>query len=80
MPMFFFDVLERDGSVTQDVVGVELRDPHQALDTASKTLMNVLQDEALRHPEFRVQIVVRDAAGHEIGRRDAAVSQSDDAG
>ena len=54
MPMYFFDVLERDGTVIHDVVGVELQDPHHALDTASRTLMNVLQDEALRHPEFKV--------------------------
>ncbi len=77
MPMYFFDVLERNGTVIHDVVGVELDGPHQALDTASQTLMSVLQDEAMQHSEFKVQIIVRDETGNEIGRRDAAVSQSD---
>ena len=77
MPLYFFDVLERDGMVTHDVVGVELDSPDQALDTASRTLISVLQDEAMRHPEFTVQIVVRDETGNEIGRRDAAVRLSD---
>jgi len=77
MPMYFFDVLERDGTMTHDVIGVKLDSPHQALDAASRTLMSVLQDEAMRHPKFKVQIVVRDDAGNEIGRRDAFVRHSD---
>jgi len=77
MPMYFFDVLERDGTMTHDVIGVKLDGPHQALDAASRTLISVLQDEAMRHPEFKVQIVVRDDTGNEIGRRDAYVSHSD---
>ncbi|CAN7580630.1 DUF6894 family protein [Devosia sp. LjRoot3] len=79
MPMYFFDVLERDGTITHDVIGVKLDCPDQALDVASRTLISVLQDEAMRHPEFKVQIVVREDAGNEIGRRDAIVSQSDQA-
>ncbi len=77
MPMYFFDVLERNGTLIHDVVGVELDSPLQALDAASQTLMSVLQDEAMRHPKFKVQIVVRDDTGNEIGRRDASVSHSD---
>lgn len=76
MPVYFFDVLERDGTIVHDVVGVELDNAHQALETASRTLINVLQDEAMLHPKFNVQIVVRDETGTEIGRRNAAVSQS----
>ncbi len=78
MPMNFFDVLERNGSVIHDVVGVELDGPHQALDTASRTLMDALQEAGMRHVDFTVQVIVRDENGHEIGRRNAAVSRSDE--
>ncbi|CAN7596137.1 DUF6894 family protein [Devosia sp. LjRoot3] len=77
MPMYFFDVVEVDGTVLRDIVVVELDGPQQALDAASKTVMSVLLEEAPRHPEFMVQVVVRDEAGSEIGRRDAALIQSD---
>lgn len=77
MPMYFFDVLEVDGTVERDVVGVELPDDQQALEAASRTVMSVLMEEAPRHPEFMVQVIVRDTAGNEIGRRDAALIQSD---
>lgn len=79
MPMYFFDVLERDGTMTHDVIGVKLDSPLQALDAASRTLMSVLQDEAMRHPKFKVQIVVRDDTGNEIGRCDALLSDTDQA-
>lgn len=29
MPMYFFDVLERGGTMTHDVIGVRLDGPHQ---------------------------------------------------
>jgi hypothetical protein len=77
MPMYFFDVLERDGTITHDIVGVQLADRRQALDTASRTLMDALQDQGLGHLDFTVQIIVRDETGHEIGRRDASISRSD---
>lgn len=77
MPMYFFDVLEVDGTVVRDVVVVELDGPDEALETASQTVMSVLVDEAPRHPEFMVQVVVRDETGAEIGRRDASLIQSD---
>ncbi|RYD61571.1 MAG: hypothetical protein EOP84_35590 [Verrucomicrobiaceae bacterium] len=77
MPMYFFDVLEVDGTVERDVVGIELPGDQQALEAASRTVMSVLIEEAPQHPEFMVQVVVRDAAGNEIGRRDAALIQSD---
>lgn len=77
MPMYFFDVQERNGKVIHDVVGVELEGPHQALETASRTLMDALQETGLKHLDFTVQVIVRDETGHEIGRRDAALSRSD---
>jgi len=77
MPMYFFDVVEVDGTVLRDIVVVELDGPQQALDAASETVMSVLLEAAPRHPEFMVQVVVRDEAGSEIGRRDAALIQSD---
>lgn len=77
MPMYFFDVVEVDGTVLREVVVVELGGPHQALDVASETVMGVLLEEAPRHPEFMVQVVVRDETGSEIGRRDATLIQSD---
>lgn len=76
--MYFFDVLERDGTMTHDVIGLKLDSAHEALDAASRTLMGVLQDEGMRHAKFKVQIVVRDDSGNEIGRRDALVSHSDE--
>lgn len=80
MPMYYFDVLERDGTVNHDLVGVEMRDHDQALDAASQTLMDVLHDSAMQHPDFKVQIVVRDEHGEEIGRRDAQIRRSDSPG
>ncbi|RYG57840.1 MAG: hypothetical protein EON56_01450 [Alphaproteobacteria bacterium] len=78
MPMYFFDVLERDGKVTHDVIGVELAGPRQALDAASRTLMDSLQQNGMQHLDFSVQIIVRDEQGHELGRRDAAIRRSDE--
>lgn len=77
MPIYFFDVLERDGKVTHDIVGVELDGPRQALDAASQTVMDVLQENGMQHVDFRVQVIVRDATGQELGRRDAELRRSE---
>ena len=77
MPMYFFDVLERDGKITRDVIGVELPSLRQALDAASRTLMDSLQENVMQHSDFTVQVIVRDELGHELGRRDGAISRSD---
>ncbi len=79
MPMYFFDVLERDGTVKHDVVGVELEGEHQALDQASRALLDIVQDSKMEHSDFTVQVVVRDETGREIGRRDAELRRSDGA-
>lgn len=71
MPMYFFDVLERDGTVTHDLVGVELADADQALNAASRALLDVIQDSGMRHSELKVEVVVRDEHGEVLGRRDA---------
>lgn len=78
MPVYFFDTLERDGKVTRDMVGVELEGPEQALDTASEALFDSVQEKSLEHLNFKVQVIVRDENGHEVGRRAAAVSGSDE--
>lgn len=79
MPMYFFDVLERDGAVTHDLVGVELGGPQQALETASHAIMDVLNENGMQHADFKVQVIVRDESGRELGRRDATLSRSDQA-
>lgn len=79
MPMYFFDVLERDGTVTHDVVGVELEGVTQALDQASKAVLDSVQETKMRHLAFKVQVIVRDETGEEIGRRDAELRRSDGA-
>lgn len=76
MPKYFFEVLELDGAAIHDVVELELPDAQQALDMASRTLMEVLTEKGLQHPTFHVMIVVKDDKKREVGRRDGAVSQS----
>lgn len=76
MPMFFFDTVEQDGRVSRDVVGVELADSQHALATASRTLLDSVQENGMSHINFKVQVIVRDESGHEIGRRDAAMTGS----
>lgn len=77
MPMYFFDVVEVDGTVVHNVVSVELADHNEALDAASETVLSVLQDDAPLHSELLVQIIVKDETGNEIGRRDATLIKSD---
>lgn len=77
MPKYFFEVMELDGSTVHDVVELDLPDAHQALDMASRTLMDTLSEKGLRHPAYHVMVVVKDEAAREIGRRDGSVSQSE---
>jgi uncharacterized protein DUF6894 len=79
MPMYFFDVLERDGTVKHDVVGVELEGEPEALDQASRALLDIVQDSKMEHLEYKVQVIVRDEDGHEIGRRNAELRKTDEA-
>jgi hypothetical protein len=76
--MYFFDVLERDGRVSRDMVGVELEGPHRALETASQTVIDVVRDTGMRHRDFKVQVIVRDESGRELGRRDAELRRTDE--
>lgn len=77
MPMYFFDVLERDGKVTHDIIGVELEGPHKALEAASQAVIDVVRDTGMQHSDFKIQVIVRDESGKELGRRDAELRRSD---
>lgn len=77
MPIYFFDMLERDGKVTHDLIGVEMDNTDQALEAASQTILNVLQDNGMQHSDFKVQVIVRDEDGKELGRRVAQLRRSD---
>lgn len=78
MPIFYFDVLERDGTVTHDQVGAELDSADQALASASMALIEIVQETALDHPDFEVEITVRDRSGIRLGKRRVAFSQIND--
>ena len=62
-----------------DVVGVELEGEPQALDQASRALLDIVQDSKMEHLEYKVQVIVRDEDGHEIGRRNAELRKTDEA-
>lgn len=77
MPMYFFDVQEQDGSISRDVVGVELKGDSEALDAASQTLLDAINDTALQRGSLKIQVVVRNESGLEIGRQNADLRSSD---
>jgi hypothetical protein len=78
MPKYFFEVVELDGTIVHDEVEVELSNKYEALDNASRTLVDVLRDRGLRHQTFHIMVLMKDETGREIGRRDGALSQSDE--
>lgn len=78
MPMFYFDVLERDGTMTRDQVGAELDSADQAFASASMALVEIVQETALRHPDFEVEITIRDGNGNRLGNRRATFTQRDE--
>ncbi len=77
MPKFYFDISERDGSLTLDTVGAELSSATAARSLASQAVLDLASDHALKEIEFQIGIVVRDEQGDEVCRRFARFSGTD---
>lgn len=75
MPLYFFDVLEIDGRVTEDHYGVELASEEEAIRQANRTLAEMAREEMNRETDFEIRIRTKDAGGKEIACRRAKVSK-----
>nr|WP_314262319.1 hypothetical protein [uncultured Devosia sp.] len=76
MPLFFFDVLEVDGSVTTDTTGVDLSSPEAAKHQADLALAEITAAEIIKSEDFTIRLRVRDQSGAEINCRHVTVSQT----
>jgi hypothetical protein len=70
MPIYFFDIVQVDGSVTKDTVGTNLADEEAAREEA-KRCMAEMASEAIDEGLSEVRILVRDAAGKRVALRAA---------
>lgn len=74
MPVFYFDVLEIDGRVTEDHYGLELASVEEAVKQANDTLAEMAREEMGRNTDFEIRIRTKDSVGQEVSCRRAKVS------
>ncbi|WEK03219.1 MAG: hypothetical protein P0Y65_13525 [Candidatus Devosia phytovorans] len=74
MPLFFFDVIEVDGRITEDIVGVDLPSAEAARHQSDKALAEITTEEIYKGGNFKLRIRTRDANGLEISSRQSEIS------
>lgn len=75
MPMFYFDVREADGSITEDHYGLELPSADAAIREASKALGELAVEEIRANVnDFEIRIRTKDESGNELSCRCTKVS------
>lgn len=77
MPLFYFDVLEVDGRVSEDHFGVDLPTEAEAVKQANATLAEMVKEEIAANVDFQIRIRIADADGREIVCRRADISKGD---
>lgn len=74
MPLFYFDVIEVDGRVTEDMVGVELPSVVDAKKQADIALAELTAEEIMKGDNFRIRIRTRELNGDVVDFRQSEVS------
>ena len=77
MPWFYFDVMEVDGGITEDTVGMEIASEEEARRQANRALADMTAEEIHKGKDFRIRVRARDESGTVISSRQTDVSQRD---
>ena len=73
MPMFYFDIVQIDGTFVIDSVGIDLASPEAARIEAKRCLAEMLE-QAVNDDLSELRIEVRDAAGETVALRAALLT------
>lgn len=65
MPMFFFDIVQIDGTFGEDIIGIDLVDSAAAKREAKRYLADLL-DQGVDADLSEVRVGVRDAVGNQV--------------
>lgn len=76
MPTFYFDIVQIDGTYTQDTVGTEFPSLKAAQEEAKRCLAE-MSVEAINRVLSELCIEVRDSLGRQVARRAAYFSSED---
>ena len=77
LPMYFFEVQQADGVITDDTVGTDLKNDALARSEADRALSEMAQDALLEPGVKAIRISVRDEDGRVIAVRSAEFASED---